>query len=155
MVSHYSYIFTQCQLVIYSKTKFFKYISYKHFLILQIFVVDETTEDEKQSAVFITTFETVTENNQTTIKTKNKKLTQKNDFVVEEVLSEEDAEPSATGPPISKGDVQIVEVFDDVGKRFFFLTLLCFNFLYLNLSKHLFEIDLYFDKGNDIMEKET
>lgn len=74
-------------------------------------IVDDTQPEDNSE--FITTFETVTdENNKTVIKSKNKKVTKKDNFVVEEVLSDEEA-------PIIKEDVtdvQIEEVFDDEGK---------------------------------------
>lgn len=76
---------------------------------LNISIVDDTPED---GAEFITTFETVTENDKTVIKSKNKKVTKKENFVVEEVLSDEDI-PIVTEDTT---DVQIEEVFDTEGK---------------------------------------
>lgn len=74
-------------------------------------IVDDTQPED--SSEFITTFETVTdENNKTVIKPKNKKVTKKDNFVVEEVLSDEDATPIKE----DDNDVQIEEVFDDEGK---------------------------------------
>lgn len=74
-------------------------------------IVDDTHPED--SSEFITTFETVTdENNKTVIKSKNKKVTKKDNFVVEEVLSDEDATPIKEDIT----DVQIEEVFDDEGK---------------------------------------
>lgn len=74
-------------------------------------IVDDTQPED--SSEFITTFETVTdENNKTVIKSKNKKVSKKDNFVVEEVLSDEDATPIKE----DFTDVQIEEVFDDEGK---------------------------------------
>lgn len=55
------------------------------------FLADELQiDDNKKSTVFITTFESVVEDNKTVIKAKNKKLTQRDNVLVEEVVSEED-----------------------------------------------------------------
>lgn len=60
--------------------------------------------------MFVTTFKTVSEDDQTVIKSQNTKITQKENFVVEEVLSDDDA---AHVENIQPTDVQIEEVFDD------------------------------------------
>lgn len=98
----------------------------------KLILVEETTEDDRQSSEFITTFETTTENGKTVIKTKNKKITQKDNFVVEEVLSEEETATSKD----EQHDVQIVEVVDEdipegnviIIARVRVLTCACFNF---------------------------
>lgn len=71
-------------------------------------------KDKKSGEVFITTFETCTENNKTVIKSKNKKVTQAQDFLVEEVLSEPENEEE-TSEKIINSDVQIEEVFEEQG----------------------------------------
>lgn len=78
---------------------------------MKYILAEETPSEDKQSAVFITTFESVIEDNKTVIKAKNKKLTKKDNFVVEEVLSEED-EPEKHKPTES-GTVTIEEVLED------------------------------------------
>lgn len=60
--------------------------------------------------MFVTTFKTVSEDDKTVIKSENKKFSQKDNVVVEEVLSEDEAVLSEEK---ASSDVQIEEVFDD------------------------------------------
>lgn len=117
--------------------------------------MDEPDDDVKSCPVFVTTFKTVSKDDKTVIKSENTKLTQKQNMVVEEVLSEDEA--THADDKIT-GDVQIEEVFDN--GKFYLLSILQiikdgYKIMAVQPIKYSFEISYYFFKKNCFYKKIT
>lgn len=75
--------------------------------------------------MYITTFETQTEDKKKVIKSKNKKISKKGATVIEEILSDTEKE---TVPHIEEvSDVKIEEITDEPGKFYYINKLVCYK----------------------------